>query len=405
MRLCRAGWAVSRSSAERLVFPAIALASLGVLQPGIDPVFLTLLSSVHDIPAPQHGWIVTATQSGMAFGSVATWRWGSHFPRSAPMFAAFAAVLAALATVQWGALPLLLALRCVYGVAMGIIYTQGMSDAAQSRPHGSYGAVFLLQLLLATGIALALPLIAESFGARTALATLILAPMSALAILLTTRKTQSALNGHARSAGSLPHARTSARAWCAAIATLLFICATMMVWTFSGGLAVAAGLSEDVVGRAVAAGSLAGAITALLVMREQPVAPPPITGLLSGLGLLSPIMAAQGGALSFIASIILLNIGSTAVIVRASGMASAASKDVLFRRFVACAHALGMILGPLAGSVAMAIAGAAGMMAAATLAVSAACILLTLAHVQWSEIGTFRRREESLDEYLTSVQP
>lgn len=394
-----------RSPAERLVFPAIALASLGILQPGIDPVFLTLLSSAHDIPASQHGWIVTATQSGMALGSVATWRWGSHFPRTAPIFAALAAALAALATVHWGALPLLLALRCVYGMAMGVIYTQGMSDAARNRPHGSYGAVFLLQLLLATGIALALPLIADSFGARAALAMLILAPICAVLILLTTKRAQPVPRCSAHSGDGLPHAGTGARAWCAAMATLLFICATMMVWTFSGGLAVAAGLSEDVVGRAVAAGSLAGAITALLVMREQPVVPPPLTGLLSGLGVLSPIMAAQGGALPFIVSIILLNIGSTAVIVRSSGMASAAGKDGLFRRFVACAHALGMILGPFAGSVAMVVAGAAGMIAAAVLAVLAASILLTLAHMQWLEFEPFRRREESLDEFLTSVQP
>ncbi|MBB3980826.1 putative MFS family arabinose efflux permease [Sphingobium fontiphilum] len=396
---------MSQSSAERLVFPAIALASLGVLQPGIDPVFLTLLSSAHDIPTPQHGWIVTATQSGMAFGSVATWRWGSHFPRVAPMLAASAAALAALATAHWGALPILLALRCIYGMAMGVIYTQGMSDAARSRPHGSYGAVFLLQLLLATAIALALPLIADGFGARAALAMLIFAPISALLILLMSKQTQPPALCVTRNVDRLPHAATGARAWCAAIATLLFICATMMVWTFSGGLAVAAGLSEDVVGRAVAAGSLAGAITALLVMREQPVVPPPLTGLLSGLGLLSPIVAAQGGTLPFIASIVLLNISSTAVIVRSSGMASAASRDGIFRRFVACAHALGMILGPLAGSLAMLMAGAGGMIGAAVLAVLGACILLVLAHAPWSEIGSFRRREESLDEYLTIVQP
>ena len=140
-------------------------------------------------------------------------------------------------------------------------------------------------------------------------------------------------------------------------------------------------------------------------MREQPVVPPPLTGLLSGLGLLSPIVAAQGGALPFIASIVLLNISSTAVIVRSSGMASAAGRDGIFRRFVACAHALGMILGPLAGSLAMLMAGAGGMMGAAVLAVLGACILLTLAHAPWSEIGSFRRREESLDEYLTIVQP
>ena len=239
-----------------------------------------------------------------------------------------------------------------------------------------------------------------------ALSSLALVPLGAFAIVL-------ASHGSTQASG-LPHhfhldrqaENASAYAWTAAASSLLFICSTMMVWTFSGGLAVAAGISETAIGQAVALGSLAGAATAFLVMQERTRVPPAITGVLSGLTLLSPIAAIHGGggAGGFIVAIVLLNIGSTAIIVRTSGLASAASRDALFRRFVACVHALGMIIGPLIGSASTALFGQVGLLVAATITIAAACLLLALAMTIKGKTGSFRRCEESLDETLTIVQ-
>ena len=60
------GWAPDRTIA------CIAAAALALLQPGIDPVFLTLLTAATGLDPSDHGWIVGATQGGMAIGAVPT---------------------------------------------------------------------------------------------------------------------------------------------------------------------------------------------------------------------------------------------------------------------------------------------------------------------------------------------
>jgi hypothetical protein len=392
------------SSDQRLVFPAILLACIGCLQPGIDPVFLTLLSSASGLSPEFHGWVVSATQTGMAAASLATWRWGSHFPQAGFVMAAGVAVLAALTTSQVAGFVPILLLRAGYGAAMGVLYTQAMSHAAVNRPHGAYGAVFLCQLMLSTVIALVLPAVSDIAGPSTALAVLALPPMAALALIAAAAPRTVRIQPHRFMPSGPEHHRTGSRAWASAAATLLFICATMMVWTFCGALAVDAGFSEDLIGRSVALGSLAGAATAFLVMREQPVVPPPIVGVLAGVSLLAPIAAARlGNPELFLIAIVAFNIGSTAIIVRTSGLASAASRDQLFRRFVACTHPLGMIMGPLTGSLATGLLGRPGLLVAAVSAITAGAVVLSIAEASTLRIYP-RRRQESLDEFLTNVQ-
>ncbi|WP_054438595.1 hypothetical protein [Novosphingobium sp. ST904] len=153
----------------------------------------------------------------------------------------------------------------------------------------------------------------------------------------------------------------------------------MMVWSFTGALAIEWRISEDVVGRAVAMGSIAGAATALAVMREKPVVPPVVSGLVAGAMLLAPIAGARGGDMAFVLAIVLFNLGSTAIIVRTSGLASGASEDRLFRRFVTCTHSLGMIAGPVLGGIATWLMGALGLPVMAALAIVAGCLALGIA--------------------------
>jgi len=362
------------------LFATILIAALACLQAGIDPVFLTLLSSAHPVAPADHGWIVGATQAGMAVGAVIVWRLGARLSRAVFTLAAIATFLSSLATAQIEETPALLAIRAGYGLAMGMIYTRAMSAAAAWRPNGAYGAVFLIQLLLSTLFALLLPPIADLVGPAPSLAMLAVVPFAALLLILATTGPEHSAARHGDARHLEQHQPVDAAAWALAAATLLFICATMMVWSFTGALAIAAHIDEDVIGQAVAVGSLAGAFTALGVMREKPLVPLPLTGALAGLSLLSPIPAASGGDGSlFILSIVLLNIGSTAIIIRCSGMASARSADPLFRRLVACTHPLGMILGPVAGSLLTASLGQGGLLSGAVVVIASGCLSLLLA--------------------------
>lgn len=357
-------------------------AALGCLQPGIDPVFLTLLSQAGDVPSAAHGIIVGGTQAGAALGSLAVWRLGALLPHRAVVAAAAGALGCSLATPLVDDIVAILPIRCCYGFMMGMVYAYTMASYAARRPNKAFGAVFLIQLLLSTLASLVLPELELALGAETALATLALVPAAALgALALMSRCTEGAHGPTSIRDGS--SATVPVAGWALAAATFWFICSTMLVWSFSAGLATSAGIEDRTIGHAVAVGSIAGALTAFAVMREKSLLPLPVTAILAGLALASPIvLIAPGDDMAFVVSIILLNIGSTAIIIRCSGRAVATSADSRFRTFVACTHSLGLIAGPLLGTGMMALLGSAGLLAGVILALSAglgAVILAILA--------------------------
>lgn len=336
------------------------VAALACLQPGIDPVFLSILTSANGTPLLTHGWIVGGTQAGAAIGSLAVWRLGPALRHRAIVIAALVALACSIATTTVGLLGALLALRFGYGLAMGVVYARAMATYAAGRPTKAYGAVFLVQLVLSTLVSLTLPELALVAGPRSALAAFALVPGLAFVALLATGRTA----GGERDAGVAPEARHSVpvAGWALAAATFWFICSTMLVWSFTAALASSAGIADRTIGRAVAIGSVVGALTALTVMRERQVVPLPVTAVLAGLSLAAPIvMIGPGADLMFVASVVLLNIGSTAIIIRTSGLATAASQDLRFRTFVACTHSLGLIAGPVLGSAMVGAMGPAGL--------------------------------------------
>lgn len=359
------------ASLRRLAAPMAAV--LGCLQPGIDPVFLTLLTHATGVPLASHGWIVGATQGGSAVGALLVWLYGAHLPRRSGMAAAVLALVCALLTPLASGLAVVLALRAVFGLAMGAIYARAMAAFAARRPTGAYGAVLLSQLLCATVLSLVLPDVARRGGADLALLGLAVVPgLAALAMPFVECAAVSA---------PVERGATSRAGWAMALATFWFICATMMVWSLSGALAMAAGLGEGVIGKAVAVGSLAGAITALGVMRERRVVPMPVTAVLVGLALLAPlVMTRPGAALDFMLAIVLLNIGSTAIIIRCSGIATGLGLNTRFRVFVAATHSLGMSAGPALGSGAMWVWPGSGLLLAAGFAVVAGIAAVSVAY-------------------------
>lgn len=360
-------------------------AAIGCLQPGIDPVFLTVLSHASDVPGAAHGLVVGTTQAGGALGALAVWRFGGSIPRAMFPCAAAFAVACSLLTTNADSLGGVLPARMGYGLAMGAIYAHTMAAYARTGPNKAYAAVYLLQLLIATLASTVLPEAEAAMGARGALALLAIAPMVAMLALLTIP-----LTADEASPDAPIHAPVPAAGWALAAATFWFICATMLVWSFSAALAGAAGLSDRTIGQAVAIGSIVGAATALAVMRERLWVPLPVTALLGGAALAAPVLMTvpDGGAL-FTASIILLNIGSTALIIRCSGLASATSSDSRFRTFVACMHSLGTIAGPVLGTVMMMTLGPKGLLGAAAFAILAG-LASVIAAGAWTRAATIR---------------
>lgn len=375
--------------------PTIAIAAIGCLQPGIDPVFLTLLSAAHGMETDLHGWIVGATQGGIALGALIIWRHRSALPHHLIPLAAAGALLCSLLTVHVGTFPGLLAIRFIFGLAMGLVYTDAMSEAAARRPAAAYGAVFLTQLILSTITAIALPVLSDAEGPRQALLALAAAPLAAAILsFVPAAEREAAAASHIPETAPVP--KPSAAAWSLAIATFAFISATMMVWSFTGALAMRSGIDEDMIGLGVALGSIVGALTALTIMRDRPVMPLALTGMLASICLISPlVLTPYGDDWLFVAGILLLNIGSTAIIIRTSAGATTAGSSPLFRRFVACTHPLGMIAGPVAGAILTETAGRTGLQDGAIAALAIGSLSLLFAH-HHARKASFAHKEPSV---------
>ncbi|MCJ2183796.1 MFS transporter [Novosphingobium sp. 1949] len=397
------------------VAPAIVIAALAILQPGIDPVFLALLTKAHGLSPHLHGWIVSATQAGLAAGSLTNLVAGSRLaPRAAARLCTLCALLAlgaAAATAWTASFAALLAVRALFGLAMGVLYTQAMTHAARHSPTASFALVLLLQLLLSTFVALGLPVIGTDRPAL-ALALLALAPLGALALLARARdplgveeeRGTLGLQDERDAPDASPHARAGQQAErtaqrfresitppVALLASALFcyVCASMIVWSLTGAMAIAARFPPHVLGTAVAVGSLAGAITSLAVLRERVRVDPRITALACGIAMLTPVLGARlANETLFIAAIVAFNVGNTAIFIRCSGFAARACRTSGALRFVSCANTAGMIAGPAIGSSATTLAGPQGPLYPAALALALGCLTLWAWH--------YRQRRQNL---------
>lgn len=391
---------------ECALVPSVVVAALGILQPGIDPVFLALISNAHGLEPALHGWIVSATQAGLALGSLMSLVAGSRLPAFAFAGTMAAAVLMALLTSVTGDFAALLILRTLHGVAMGMLYTQAMAHAARMRTNGAFAFAFLLQLALSTIVAAILPVLAQTMGAPMALAVLALAPLVCLIVVLFAPGAlgleggQGAVGSSGGRADVLPVSGSAGKAdgalpvqlGLAALALFCFVCATMMVWSLTGAMAMAAGFDDKTIGMAVSIGSLVGAVTALAVFRERVIVSPRLTALLCGLCLMAPVAGARSGdAVQFVAALILFNIGSTAIVIRCSGFAAAEAlrRSQTAMRFVYCVQSTAMIAGPSIGSLAAMTGREDGPLMPAAVAVVLGCFALAAWH--WRERGRFGR--------------
>lgn len=318
-------------------------AGLGLLQPGIDPVFLVLLSANSTLAPGSHGLVVGVSQAGMAAGAVLAAR-----SRTPPLWlAGIAGTLAALATVFAEGLPTILTLRAGFGLATGMIYAAALRDATAAAraptPAHAMGTILLAQLALATLVALLLPEVASSAGPATALLSLAVVPIAATCLLTADREAPPVV----LSKIDAPQRRSPA-----IVAVFLFVAASAMIWSYVGAGAVVAGFSNQIVGLAVALGSVAAGVAALVVARAKPRLPLPASASLTGLAMAAPLLM-TGSALAYVAAMIAFNIGATYAVARFSAVAIGQGD----RAAVPVVQAVAMVAGPLVGAAAIALGG------------------------------------------------
>lgn len=340
-------------------------AGLGLLQPGIDPVFLVLLSANSNLAPTSHGLVVGVSQAGMAAGALLAAR--SRQPAFLRL-AGIAGTLAALATVFADGIWAVLALRAVFGLATGMIYAAALRDATAAArapsPAHAMGTILLAQLALATLVALLLPEVASIAGPAIALLCLAVVPIAATCLLVSDRAASPEVVGEIESPQRLSPA---------IVAVFLFVAASAMIWSYVGAGAVVAGFSNHIVGLAVALGSVAAGIAALVVARATPRLPLPASAALTGLAMAAPLLMA-GSAFAYVAAMIAFNIGATYAVARFSAVAIGQGD----RAAVPAVQSVAMVAGPLVGAAAVALGGAPalGFVAVLTLAAGVAAIFV-----------------------------
>jgi hypothetical protein len=354
------------------------VAALACLQPGIDPIFLVLLSHNSGLPIIDHGWIVGASQAGMALGAVLAWRGPLHSSRALALAAALGGLGASLVTVLLDDFAALLLVRLAFGLCCGFLYNLALAEATAKAPLHAFGTIFLFQLLLAAGVSTLLPYVSGGMGIGTAMVCLALVPASVCLLLPQEAGSRAIADAVAEEKAPGPPVPV------APIAVLaMFICMNMMVWSYVGALATEARLSEEVIGWGVALGSLSGAIPALLLAHVRARLPLLVAGGLSGIAILSPLLApAALGAAGFMLVMCLFNIGAIYAVVRFSSLAVDRNPSPHNRRAVAATHSIAMIAGPLSGALATR---AGGFLALEALA--AAALLVALLALAWMHRG------------------
>jgi predicted MFS family arabinose efflux permease len=315
-------------------------AALALLQPGIDPVFLVLLSRHSGLALADHGLVVGASQAGMAVGAVVA-ALAPRLSRRALAVAATAGVIASAATVLADGLLAILACRAVFGLAAGLIYTATLRAATVRAPAHAMGTIMFLQLVAATLVALVLPAVAGLAGPGAALLCLAAIPLANLALLVP----DTAIPRRARSIVAVPQPIDPVL-----VAVFLFVAASMMVWSYIGAQAVTAGLSSQTVGFGVALGSIAAGAAALMVARGASWLPAPVSATLAALAMATPF-AAPASTLGFVAAMIAFNVGATYAVARFSALAIECGDDA--RGLVPALQGVAMVVGPLCAAAAV----------------------------------------------------
>jgi hypothetical protein len=372
----------------------LCIAALACLQPGIEPVFLNLLTAHAGLPPVQHGWVAGGGQLGMALGALLCWSVPSTTTRVVALVATLTASAVGLLMVGAVEIEWIILIRAIMGFCSGLVFTRATGAATRANPNHAFGMILLIQLLLATAVSIILPLAATATTPAFAIGLTSLCPI-AMFVLLAGEGTPVDDRSAARplipsTVGRRPPLVSVALV----LAMFLVVATTMMIWSYAGALGTFMGLGDQSVGLGVAVGSFSGVLPALAASRTSPRAPPALTGLICGLAMLTllAIPALRMGEAGFITAMCLFNVGSTFAIIRFSALAVGQNAPAALRRCVAALHCAAMVAGPFAAGGAVNLAGFDGLDMLAVFALAIAVVALFLATPYGRPSGAARSR-------------
>lgn len=355
------------------------VAALAALHIGIEPVMLALLVEDGAIAPADAGWVMGAGQIGMTSGAMLSWAAPGAAGRAAAIAAAALGLGASIGLASAAAPATALIARSLLGAGMGLLLARANAAAARHQPHRAIGAIVLLQQLLASAVMVALPLIAASLGARSALLALAAVPLIVGGLLL------GAPVRPAPASPPLPGPAIPGGPMAACLAALaLMLVPTVMIWSYLGLAAGVAGLDAHAAELAIAGASFASIPAGLAAALRPPRHAPARTTALCGAATLAPMLLPPGsGLFLYVAAMAAFNAGTTIATIRLGGWAMAGCGSARERRLVTLGQCAAMAAGGPLGALAIRGGGLPGLTALAMLAVAGAVVALLVPLRSW----------------------
>ena len=350
------------------------VATLATLQPGIEPATLALLVLNHACRPDQFGWIVGTGQAGMAIGAALCWRFDRLAGRSAANGAAALGAIGSFSLAFAHDFTAALLIRFLLGATMGLLLTRSTAQAARYRPHHAIGTMLLAQQILSTAVMTALPIAGARWGASFALAALAAGPLAM--ILLIGSDDAAVLPAKAGATRADPTVPTAIRTGARQAMALVFG-VTMLAWSYMEVVGEELDLEGATIGMTIAVASLGSVPAGLLASLRPPRFAPGLTVLVTGSGIIAPLLVPGGSSLwAYGAAMTLFNAGSTFAMIRCLAWAMEGRRNDADRRGVLMIQCVAMAAGPVVGGLAMSAGGLPAISVAASIGLAAATLTL-----------------------------
>lgn len=333
---------------SRTAAVAVFIAASALVLMGVQPILVGLYADHFHLTLSQNGWVIAAEQLGACTGAVLGY-WLStrvRWKTSIMAACAVAALTNILTSIAVG-IPTLLIVRFGSGLATTLVYTVAIYCLGHAKsPDRAYGVVFVLQTIFMSIDAIALPTLVRHFG-------YVVGIVSGSAWFVAALMTAQWLPRDTVRFTSRPkHERAPDRNYAVGVAALvgsfLLELSVFAVWGFLERVGRRNGISDELIGYAIAIGVLGGIPGGLLPAavgarfgRLKMVSAATLLLILSYVVLVHKL-----GWISYSVWITVLNIGWVLGLVYYMGLAVHNDPDGRFTRLVPFMQAFGTAVGP-----------------------------------------------------------
>lgn len=339
---------------SRTTGAAVFIAASALVLMGVQPILVGLYADHFHLTLSQNGWVIAAEQLGACTGAVLGYWLSTRVSwKTSIMGACAVAAIANILTAIAADIPTLLIVRFASGLSTTLMYTVAVYCLGHAKsPDRAYGVVFVLQTIFMSMDAMVLPTLVSHFG-------YVVGIVSGSGWFVAALMTAQWLPGdQVRFASKSAQLHAADRSYAVGIGALvgsfLLELSVFAVWGFLERIGRRNGISDELIGYAIAIGVLGGipgglfpATVGARFGRLKMVSAATLLLILSYI-----VLAHKLGWMSYSIWITVLNIGWVLGLVYYMGLAVHNDPDGRLTRLVPFAQTFGTAVGPACSALA-----------------------------------------------------